>query len=93
MSAISTGDVLYIPVEVSGGAFLGEYLITFGTLEGPTSGFINESQIKGQNGRKYIEARVLDVEADRISVHLHGSFFTTTGLAHISREAQFERAA
>lgn len=93
MTAISVGDTLYVPVEVSGGAFLGECLISIDTLDGPVSGFINQAQIKGRDEAKFVEAKVLDVREDRIAVRLHGSFFTTTGLAHISHEARFERAA
>lgn len=93
MSAINKGDTLFIPVEVTAGPFPRECLVTFETLEGPVSGFINEGQVIQRGGIKLIEAKVLDVESDRISVRLHGSFFTTTGLAHISHEASFERAA
>lgn len=92
MKAINKGDTIFIPVEVSNGPFIGECLINFQTLEGSVSGFISESQVIRRDSIRLIEAKVLDVDSDRISIRLHGSFFTTTGLAHISHEA-FERAA
>lgn len=93
MTAINKGETLYIPVEVTDGPFPRECLVTFETMEGPVSGFINEGQVIRRDGVSLIEAKVLDVESDRISVRLHGSFFTTTGLAHISHGASFQRAA
>ena len=93
MTTISKGDTLYIPVEVGGGAFLGERVITFDTLDGPVSGFINEAQIIKRGNTCSIEVKVLEIESDRIQVRLHGSFFTTTGLAHLSKETGYERAA
>lgn len=93
MKKVSKGDFLYIPVEVGGGAFLGECVISFETLEGPVSGFINKNEVINRGDINFIPAVVLDVESDRIQVRLQGSFFTTTGLAHISSEANYERAA
>ena len=93
MVGVNKGEVLFIPVEVGDGAFAGERIITFDTLEGPVSGFINDSQVIKRDGADFIEANVLEVAPDRIQVRLHGSFFTTTGLAHISPETAYGRAA
>lgn len=93
MVNLTKGETLYLPVEVGSGPFVGELLVSFPTLEGPVSGFISEDQIINRGNLNLIEAEVLDVDSDRISVRIQGSFFTTTGLAHISREASFERAA
>jgi hypothetical protein len=87
------GDVIHVPVTVTGGAFAGECFISFDSIDGPISGFINSSQVIRQDGESYIPAQVLEVESDRMAVRFHGSFFTTTGLAHISTTASYERAA
>ena len=93
MTPINKGDTLYIPVEIGDGAFLGERLITFETLEGPISGFIKNDQVINRGDISFVEAKVVDIDSNRFAIRLHGSFFTTTGLAHISNESRYERAA
>jgi hypothetical protein len=93
MHHLTKGDIIRIPVKVTGGAFAGEFLITFDTMDGPISGFISSDQVRDFDDAQSIPAVVLDVESDRIAVRLHGSFFTTTGLAHISPTDHYERAA
>ena len=93
MTLLNKGDYIHVPVEVGSGAFAGECLITFDTIDGPISGFIGCDQVITQGDIKAISAKVLEVDSGRIAVRLHGSFFTTTGLAHISTSAPFERAA
>lgn len=93
MSSLNQGDTLFVPVEVGSGAFVGERLISFDTLEGPVSGFIREDQIIKRGNASFVQAQILELESNRIAIKLHGSFFTTTGLAHISRESHFEKAA
>jgi len=93
MHQLRKGDVINVPVQVTGGAFAGECLITFNTIEGPVSGFINSREVQSQGDVKVIPAVVLAVESDRIAVRFNGSFFTTTGLAHISSATEYERAA
>jgi len=90
---LKNGDRIFIPVTADRGAFAGECLITLYTLDGPVSGFIRTEQVRQKDGQKYIVAEVVSVGADRIDVKLHGSFFTTTGLAHLSNKDSFERAA
>lgn len=93
MALPNIGDQIMVPVEVSGGAFAGECLISFDTVDGPVSGFISSDQVVTLGDVKAISARVLAVESERIAVRLHGSFFTTTGIAHISATTPFARAA
>jgi hypothetical protein len=93
MNEINKGDRLYIPVQVGAGAFSGECFVTLDAIEGPISGFISSAQVNRRNEDAFIEAKVLDLDSDRIAVRLRGSFFTTTGLAHISRQSRFELAA
>ena len=93
MENLKVGDNVFIQVETSDGAFLGEYLISFETLDGPVSGFIDSSRIKSVQETQVIEARVEGIDSDGIAVRLPGSFFTTTGLAHISPKAPLLHAA
>lgn len=93
MGNVNKGETLFIPVEVGSGAFLGECLISFETVDGPISGFISSDQVKDSSGTKVVPAKVLEIDSSGFTVRLHGSFFTTTGLAYISKESKFERAA
>lgn len=87
------GDTILVPVKTGSGPFSGERLITFETLDGPISGFIQSDQVVTREGKSLIRALVLEVAVDRITVRLHGSFFTTTGLAHIDRHTHYLQAA
>ena len=93
MGKVNKGDTLFIPVNAGNGAFVGECLITIDTIEGPISGFINSDQVINRDGHRVVPARVLEIDSDRLTIRLHGSFFTTTGLAHISSASEYERAA
>lgn len=85
MAEINSGDVVMVDVETAPGAFSGENLISFDTLDGPVSGFIRSDRVRTEKGRTTIEALVLDVQEERVAVHLQGSFFTTTGLVHLAK--------
>lgn len=93
MKNLEAGDSIFLPVRADPGAFTGEYLVTLETRDGPTSGFMEAEQVVEKGGRSFVRAQVLDVGRDWITVRLHGSFFTTSGLAHIGRDAPFLRAA
>lgn len=90
---VTRGEQILVPVSVGNGAFPTECLITFDTKDGPVSGFIKSERIQRRNGGTFVTATVLDISADSITVRLPGSFFTTTGLAYISPESGFLRAA
>ena len=90
---ISAGDVILVPVKAESGPFSEEYLISFNSLDGPISGFIRADQVVTRKGKTLIHARVLKVTKESITVQLHGSFFTTTGLAHIDRDTPYLEAA
>jgi hypothetical protein len=87
------GDLILVPVKVDSGPFSVECLISFNSLDGPISGFIRADQIVRRRERTFIRARVLKLTKDSITVQLHGSFFTTTGLAHIRRDTPYLEAA
>lgn len=87
------GEIILVPVRAEKGPFSEECLISFDSIDGPISGFIRSDQVEKKDGRSFIQARVLKVEPKAITVQLHGSFFTTTGLAHIDRDTPYLRAA
>lgn len=85
MENIEPGATILIPISVGQGAFPAERLISFEAEDGQISGFVQVSQIIDVEGSPFLEARVLEIAAEKIAVKVHGSFFTTTGLAYIPR--------
>lgn len=79
------GERVRIPVEVRPGPFDKERLVTFESSDGPVSGFVPSQMIIEHDGQQFIEAVVRAVADESISVNVRGSFFTTTGLAHVSK--------
>jgi hypothetical protein len=86
MDKINPGNKLQIPCDVQPGPFSGERLITFDTLDGPISGFVKEDTLTSKNGKWFIEGVVQSVETDHLVVKVRGSFFTTNGIANVSKE-------
>lgn len=86
MEKIEPGIKIQIPCDVQPGPFSGERLVTFDTLDGPISGFVKENDLKSRNGKWSIEGIVQSVEADHLVVKVRGSFFTTNGIANVSKE-------
>jgi hypothetical protein len=86
------GETVLVPTEVKDGAFPGEKLVTIETETGPVSGFVREKDIVSRNGGRYLPAKVQRVTKTSLTVKLFGSFFTTTGLAEISRTRGFLKA-
>ncbi len=87
MATFVPGQSVRIRCEVQRGAFPTEWLVTFETVKGPVSGFVrseNVEQVEGQEG--YVRATVKEVSSDTITVVVHGSFFTTTGLAYLKSD-------
>ena len=84
---VEKGAVVGIPCEVKPGPFSEELLISLDTVNGPISGFVQNSELKQQGEQWYVRAIVEAIEADGITVRIHGSFFTTNGIATISPEA------
>lgn len=93
MRDINKGETLFVPVDAGEGAFAGECLITIETIDGPVSGFIRSSQVVTRGDVNFVPAEVMEIDSDQLTIRLHGSFFTTTGIAHISSTSNFERAA
>jgi hypothetical protein len=86
MEKIRPGMRIQIPCEVKPGPFSGERLITFETLDGPISGFVKETALKPNDGKWFIDGTVQSVEEDHLVVKVKGSFFTTNGIANVSKE-------
>lgn len=81
------GQVVGIPCDVKPGAFSGEYLVTIDTKTGPISGFVRTERLSGgEGGITYLRGVVQEVTEDTVTVRIHGSFFTTTGLAYLQSE-------
>ena len=87
MLKLSQGKTVRIPCEVQRGAFPTELLVTFETAEGPVSGFVPSENVERSKGHEgFIRGIVKNVSSDTVTVEVHGSFFTTTGIAYLKRE-------
>jgi hypothetical protein len=87
MPRFAPGQTVQISCDIQPGAFPSEYLVTFQTTEGPVSGFVRAEHVRRAGHDKgYIFATVHGVSEDTLTVIVRGSFFTTTGLAHLSTD-------
>lgn len=87
MTVFEQGTLIGIPCKVFQGAFPREAMVIVETRSGEVSGFVSRDElIDGEDGQGLLRAWVVDVTEDTVSVHLKGSFFTTTGLAEFSPE-------
>jgi hypothetical protein len=88
MDHLKPGDEIQIQCDIGPGAFPTEFLVTFETVDGPISGFVRRENVvrsdKGDIG--FISGKVEEVTADIITVLVKGSFFTTTGIAALTRD-------
>jgi hypothetical protein len=85
MSEMKVGDVIGIQCDVRPGPFSGEQMITFDTMDGPVSGFVREPDLKEIASQWYVRAIIQEIRDDVLHVRVKGSFFTTNGLAAVSR--------
>ena len=84
---VTEGVRVRVSCSKSPGAFLNEYLISIDTQDGPISGFIDADAVEEtESGSNYIWGIVRKIEGERVVIGLPGSFFTTTGIAHFSRQ-------
>jgi len=86
MSTLTAGAEIGIPCDVKQGPFEDEKLVSFDTMDGPVTGFVSANELKQIEDRWVIRAVVMSQEGDVVTVRVHGSFFTTNGLATIRRE-------
>jgi hypothetical protein len=87
MAKFQEGQQILIPADVASGPFPGESLVTFETVRGPVSGFVDHSSVETREGKTYLRATVREIDADAVTVWVKGSFFNTNGLAQLPPEA------
>ena len=86
MANLEPGSLLEIPCTFEPGAFVGEAYVTIALEDEEISGFIPVSLLKKINEKSgSISAKIVEVFDDSISVRIPGSFFTTTGIAELSK--------
>ncbi len=85
MGTIEVGEMIRIPCEVKPGPFSDERLISFETIEGVISGFVEERDLQQDGSHFFVSGMVKEVELDKIVVVVQGSFFQTNGIATVSR--------
>lgn len=81
------GQNAKVQCDVSPGPFSDEYLVTFESVDGLISGFVQaEDLILSGSGRGFLKGVVAEVDETTVTIKLRGSFFTTNGLAAIAKE-------
>ena len=78
--ALMVGQQVWIPCKVQPGPFSEEPLVTFDSIDGPVTGFVNLDELK-EGG--FVRGLVRDIAKDHVEVWIRGSFFTTNGLANV----------
>ncbi len=73
MKLPAIGDMILVPVKKGPGAFVGECVISFDTLDGPVSGFIRVNQIVTREGHHFIQAKVLAVSNEGIVIDMRAA--------------------
>lgn len=81
--ALVVGQEVWIPCKVQPGPFSDEPLVTFESVGGPVTGFLNRDEVREAAGRTSVRGIVRSIEKDYITVWIKGSFFTTNGLANV----------
>jgi len=85
MAKFRPDQAVGIPCEIHPGAFGGEYLVSIRIDGSEISGFAQEPDLVRTGDRMgYIRSKVVEVDQDKLSVRIPGSFFTTTGVAFLS---------
>lgn len=82
---IDIGAVIEIPCEVKPGPFSDERLISFPTIDGVVSGFVDENDLRRDGSSFFVPGIVTEVETDRLVVRVKGSFFQTNGIAIVPK--------
>ena len=89
MGTISIGSRIKIPCEVKPGPFSEERLVSFDTLDGVISGFVRDKELTQSGDEWYISGVIRKVESEHLIVMVRGSFFTTNGIASISKSLAY----
>jgi hypothetical protein len=84
--AFKAGDFVGIRCEVQPGPFDGEKVITVKTVDGAITGFVPTDELR-QSGQSWeVRGKVQEVTGNEIKVLIYGNFFTTNGIAKISKD-------
>ena len=86
MPGLEVGGNVGVRCKVQPGPFSDEHLVTIETVDGPISGFVNESEMKRVDQEWRVRGVVRAIKGDIIEVWIKGSFFTTNGLASVERQ-------
>ena len=86
MPGFESGQEVGIPCEKAQGAFPGESLVSFETVDGPLSGFVNTEELIVFQDQTFLPGVVKEVTRESVAVWVKGSFFTTTGLAYLAAD-------
>jgi len=84
--AFKPGSEIWIPCDVKPGPFSGEHLISILSKSGAVTGFMRQSELRKIDGDWFVRAVVRAQKDDALEVGIEGSFFTTNGIATISRD-------
>ena len=86
MKLYEPGTVIEIPCSIAPGAFPTEYFVAI-PLDGEViNGFVPTHYISQNGGSSaYIPGTIERVVGSMLTIRMPGSFFTTTGVADISR--------
>lgn len=77
MKKFSVNEAVRIPVDLQPGAFKDEFLVTFKVDGEVLSGFVKRSYLDISEGQRgFVEAKILEVTRDYITLQIPGSFFT-----------------
>lgn len=85
MGTLNIGDTIRIPCEVKPGPFSDEKFVSFETVDGIISGFVEANEIQERNSRFFVSGIVKETSGDKIVVVVRGSFFQTNGIATVDR--------
>lgn len=74
-----------IECEVRPGPFSDELLVLVETVNGAISGFVQASELRRETSQAYVRGVVKEVLGEVIEVWIKGEFFSTAGLASVSK--------
>lgn len=85
MPGMKVGDIIGVRCQVQPGPFSEERVITIETVHGPISGFVREAELKQVHEDWFVRSVVRAIGGDTLEVLINGSFFTTNGVASVSK--------
>jgi len=92
VSQVRIGDTVALRADFEKGAFPGEYIVAFPSIEGPVSGFVKEpSAVLKEGDNVFLVGTVTEINGPTLTLFVRGSFFTNAGYIKLDGE-QFERA-